>query len=139
MGKFSEKDRKVLLSNQYVVNVTDGHVTFTVEFKKKAVELNLQGMSPQDIFNKLGIDTSLFLDAYPKKSIGRWKKIFLEEGVEGLAERRGKNSPGRPKRSDNPETISALKQRLIQLEAENYVLKKLHALAANSRKKKDSK
>jgi transposase len=140
MSKFSEVERKKLLSNKYVQKVTDTQVLFTSEFKIKAIELFSQGFSPEKVFLKLEIDTSLFLPAFPKKSITRWRKIYKEYGVEGLIqENRGRNSTGRPKKTKTTSDLKSLQEKIEQLEAENFVLKKLHALAADYEKKKNSK
>lgn len=139
MVKFPEHVRKELLSSPHVTNVTDTHVTFTVEFKKEIVELNLRGVSPIEAFTQLGINVSFFLDKFPKKTVSRWKKIYLEQGVQGLEEKRGKKSTGRPKKVFDPNNIKHLQQKMMELEAENFILKKLNALAANSRKKKGLK
>lgn len=136
MERFSEADKKTLLSNKYVERITGSHVVFTSIFKIKAVEMNLAGKSPDEIFLNLGIDPSYFLPEYPKKSISRWKKVYLEEGKDALKlEKRGKNATGRPKRKYDPEDIDSVRARLAYLEAENDFLKKLHALADLKEKK----
>jgi transposase-like protein len=140
MPNLSEKDRRELLSSPYVTKVTHGQVNFTPEFKEKVVELCLKGINPTDAFNRLGINSLFFLDGYPKKCAARWKKILQKEGPKGLVERRGKNSTGRPKRTFDSNDVKSLQRRLQELEAENYILKKLSALAEEkSEKKKGSK
>lgn len=140
MSKFSEKERKILETNSYVQKVTETQVLFTAQFKIKAVELNLEGISPQEIFIRMGIDTALFLPDFPKKSVSRWRRIYEKLGAEGLEkERRGKGSTGRPKRSFDPSDPASLLERIAYLEAENYILKKLEALAIKHEKKKSSK
>lgn len=140
MSKFSVAERKKLLSSKYILKVTDSQVLFSPEFKIMAVELFNQGMSPEKVFLHLEIDTAYFLPDFPKKTIARWRKIFKEEGIEGLKkEMRGRNSTGRPKILTNPSDVKSLKKKIEQLEAENFVLKKLHALAADYEKKKNSK
>lgn len=136
MERLSEADKKTLLSNKYVEKITGSHIVFSANFKIKAVEMSLEGQSPPQIFLNLGIDPSYFLPDYPKKSISRWKKVYLEEGKDALKEeKRGKNSIGRPKRKYDPEDIDSVRARLAYLEAENDFLKKLHALADLKEKK----
>lgn len=136
MEKLSEADKKALLSSKYVEKITGSHVVFTSNFKIKAVEMNLKGKAPNDVFLELGVDPNYFLPEYPKKSISRWKKVYLEEGKAALnLEKRGKNSTGRPKRKYDPEDIDSVRARLAYLEAENDFLKKLHALADLKEKK----
>jgi len=136
MEKLSEADKKTLLANKFVEKITGSQVVFTAKFKIKAVEMNLEGMSAHIVFLELGIDPSYFLPDYPKKSISRWKKIYLQEGKEALkVEKRGKGSKGRPKKKYDPEDIDSVMARLAYLEAENDFLKKLHALADLKEKK----
>ena len=140
MSQFTEPIRRTLLKNPNVAHVTSSQVQFTSDFKLRAVQLNMQGKSPSEIFTENGIDTVLFLDDYPKKSVTRWKKIYLEHGEEGLSiERRGKNSKGRPKRKIDGTDMKSLLARLAYLEAENFILKELEALAKREEKRKGSK
>lgn len=140
MAKLSEADKKRLLLNPFVEKVTDSQVSFTPEFKIKAVEENLEGKSPIKIFNDAGLDTSLFLYDFPKKSIHRWKSIFLNEGADAFKkEKRGKSASGRPKKTYDPKDPQSVLDRLAYLEVENDFLKKLHALAAKSQKKKGTR
>jgi transposase len=140
MPKLSDSVRKSLLHNPWVERITDTQVLFTAEFKIHAVKMNLKGQSPKDIFLNAGIDVSLFREEFPKKSVSRWKMIHHDYGDDGFKqERRGLSSTGRPKKTSNSDDIKELQERLAYLEAENFILKKLNALAAKSRKKKDSK
>lgn len=139
MSKFPEKVRKQLLLSPFVEKVSDSSVSFSSDFKIQAVKMNLEGANPQDIFVELGIDPAFFLVDYPKKSISRWRKIYDQYGFDGFKEeRRGKGSTGRPKRSYDPSDPESLRERIAYLEAENYILKKIRALAAKNGKKKGS-
>jgi len=140
MARFSEADKKRLHSNPYVEKISATHVSFTAEFKIKAVKERLEGKTPIQIFTEAGLDVSLFLQDLPKKSIDRWKKIYLKEGVKGFKiERRGKGAKGRPIKSYDPNDLDSVLDRLAYLEVENEFLKKLHALAAESQKKKSTR
>lgn len=135
MGKFSVADKKRLLSSPYVEKITDSHVVFSVRFKTLAVKKNLEGSNPSDIFNELGIDSSLFLPDFARKSITRWKQIYFDEGVEGFEnENRGKSATGRPKQKFN-----SLEEEVAYLREENALLKKLQALAEEYQKKNGSR
>lgn len=134
MGKFTDADRKRLLSSPHVEKISDSHVVFSVRFKTLAVKKNLEGSNPSDIFNELGVDSSLFLPDFPRKSITRWKQIFFDEGVEGFEkEKRGKTASGRPKRK-----FTSLEEEVAYLREENALLKKLQALAEEYLKKNGS-
>lgn len=135
MGKFSIADRKNLLSNPYVEKITNSHVVFTAKFKSLAIQKFFEGKSPNTIFTELGIETSIFLPDFPKKSIDRWRKIFLSEGVDGFKnEKRGKKSTGRPKE----QIFKSLEEEVAYLREENAFLKKLRALAEEYQKKNGS-
>lgn len=131
MAKFTESQRKLLLSNPNVFKVTGSNVSYTPAFKIKAVKSYLAGQSPIDIFNLAKIDLSCFDGHYAKHTIRRWRKIFEEAGEEGLAEEnRGSKATGRPKAKFN-----SVEEELEFLRMENYLLKKLHALAEQKEKK----
>ena len=138
MPFLTDQVRKELSRSPYVEKVTESQVIFTAKFKLMAIELNLLGQSPRNIFNHHGINTAYFEDDYPKKTVSRWKKIHERLGDEGLSERRGKNSKGRPKRKPDGTDTKALLARLAYLEAENYILKKLKALAKEQQNSKSS-
>lgn len=135
MGPFSESDRKSLESNPVVAKVTDSNVSYKSQFKIKAVKENLRGLSPKEIFQKAGIDLSLFNPDYAKKTIQRWMKIYNESGEDGLkSDGRGSKATGRPKGIK----FKSLEEENAYLRAENDFLKKLHALARKDEKKKSS-
>ena len=129
MHNFTSKAQKALMDSGWVQKITKSHVVFTPEFKIKAVQLNLEGFNPTDIFSSLGLNPAFFHEELPKKSISRWKKIYLENGEDSFREeRRGKSSTGRPKRKFDKSDLKSMEERIAYLEAENFVLKKLRAL-----------
>lgn len=129
MHNLTPKAQKALLDSGWVQKITKSHVVFTPEFKIKSVQLNLEGLNPSDIFASLGVDPAIFHEELPKKSISRWKKIYLENGEEGLKhEKRGKGATGRPKRKFDRTDLKSMEERIAYLEAENFILKKLRAL-----------
>ena len=136
MPKFSDKDRRLLEENPFVQSVGSNQVQFTAKFKLKALRLHKKGLRPSDIFLSLGIDPNLFLSEYPKKCLGRWKKIFESLGEDGFKEeRRGKGASGRPKKEALKDE-KALRARIAILEAEVDFLKKIKALAEEPNDKK---
>ena len=134
MSSLSERDRKDLENNPNVLKVTKSNVTYTIEFKGKALKLCQSGLSPSRIFKDAGINLSLFGDDYPKNCIHRWKKMADQEG--GLKkERRGTKATGRPRGLK----FKSLEEEIAYLKAENDFLKKLHALEAKYANKKSSR
>lgn len=130
MPKLSESDRKDLERNPNVLKVTGSNVAYTPEFKIKAVKAFIDGDSPEDIFKAAKLQFSSSEDRYASRSIRRWKKIYEEEGEDGLRkEKRGKKSRGRPKKN-----FKSLEDENRYLRMEIYLLKKLRALAASKKK-----
>ncbi len=134
MGSLSERDRKDLEKNPIVLKVTRSNVTYTPEFKAKALKLRQQGQSPSQIFIAAGINLSLFGAGYAKKCLHRWEKMSAQDG--GLKkDRRGSKSKGRPK----GKKFKSLEDENAYLRAENDFLKKLRALEARYANKKNSR
>lgn len=131
MENLSEAEKDLLLACPHVEKVTRTHIVFTADFKARAVEANLEGVSPKVFFSDSGIDVSLLSENLPKKCVSRWKKIYLEGGPEAFTqETRGKGATGRPKKK-----FASPEAELAYLRLENDFLKKLHALAASKEKK----
>lgn len=136
MALLSNSDVKDLENNPNVEKVTKSNVTYKTKFKIKAVKQHLNGVSPRVIFMDAGINLQLFGDTYAKKCLHRWRKIYQENGVDGLkTERRGSGATGRPV----GRKFKSLEDELAYLRAENDFLKKLHALADKYEKKKNSR
>ncbi len=134
MGSLSERDRKDLKKNPIVLKVTRSNVTYTPEFKAKALKHRQQGQSPSQIFIAAGINLSLFGAGYAKKCLHRWEKMSAQDG--GLKkDRRGSKSNGRPK----GKKFKSLEDENAYLRAENDFLKKLRALEARYANKKNSR
>ena len=97
---------------------------YSVEFKKKAVELSFARGSVTQICKELDIPTSV---------LSRWRRE---------SDQYGKNSfPGRgkPKLIDEQREITELKKKLRNSELENQILKKAVSIfSANDRKNLDS-
>ena len=97
---------------------------YSVEFKKKAVELSFARGSVTQICKELDIPTSV---------LSRWRRE---------SDQYGKNSfPGRgkPKLTDEQREITELKKKLRNSELENQILKKAVSIfSANDRKNLNS-
>ncbi|MBI99781.1 MAG: hypothetical protein CME67_01005 [Halobacteriovoraceae bacterium] len=99
MHDFSDYQRRKLLQNQHIKNVSEKQVVFHPQFKAKSVEDYLAGLNPKEIFEKANINLKWFSRDYPKSCLKKWKKKYLEEGRDSLfEERRGTGTGGgRPK------------------------------------------
>ncbi len=95
---FNEHQCRQIEANPNVASVSDRSIQYTADFKLKAVQANLQGKGPVQIFREAGFDLELIGIKKAKSAISRWKKTYQTHGKEGfLEERRGKESTGRPR------------------------------------------
>lgn len=134
MAQRKSRDLSKYLKNPVVEKVTGSNLKFTEQFKVKALKLYNEGNSANDIFLEAGIDLSDFEIQYARKSIKRWSETANQHGNKSLGEeRRGARGKTRAKK------FKSLSEELAYLRAENYFLKKLHALESNYPKKKNTK
>jgi len=136
---FNEHQRRLIEMNPNVTSVSDRAIQYTPEFKLKAVQENLQGKGPSQIFREAGFDLEIIGTKKAQSAISRWKKIYQIHGEQGFfEERRGKGSTGRPRK----ENLSADKKlekaeaRIKLLEAELALLKKLDEMERMAKKKR---
>ena len=129
---FTKEEAEQLLKNENIKRCSSrGSITYSKEFKIKAVKLYEQGLTPGDIFRQAGINLNLIGRKTPQDCLRRWNKIHREKGEKELnIENRGRNSSGRPKkpidRSD-ADKIKRLEAEVAYLKAENDFLIKLRA------------
>ena len=130
----SNEEIEGLSKNPYVERCTLKSITYTYEFKKKAVEQYNGGIGSKEIWKRAGFDISKWRKTYVKDCIKDWKNIVKKKGLEGLAESRGKGSKGRPKIKgvSDAEKIKRLESQVKYLKAENDFLAKLRAKRAES-------
>ena len=136
---FNEIQIKLLESNPNVDHVSERSISYTPDFKIRAVKENFNGKGPVQIFIEHGFDLQLIGSDKPKQCLKRWRKTFNQFGEEGfLMERRGKGSTGRPssKQLTVEESLKKAEARIKYLEAELEFLKKLDELERQGSKKK---
>lgn len=123
-----------LRANPYVLKCSEKSITYTYEFKKRAVELYRQGVSSGEIWRRSGFDLSRWRKTYAKDCLRDWREIVEKKGYEGLAESRGLKASGRPKTKGVTDTdrIKRLELQVRYLRAENDFLIKLRAKRAES-------
>jgi transposase len=93
---------------------------YSVEFKKKALELSFARGSVTQICEELDIPTSV---------LSRWQRESCEYGKNSFPGR------GKPKLTDEQREISELRKKLRNSELENQILKKAVSIfSANDRK-----
>lgn len=130
MIRLTSQQKRKLTKNPYVEKITEKHVKFTSQFKIMAVEMNLKGRSPIDIFEKCGFDVSLFPDRYFNHCLKRWRLKYNEKGKASLkTNMTGKHKTKKGKHADPDElTIEDLRA-LVEIQQETIeMLKKNRAL-----------
>ena len=139
---FNGNEIKKLKKNPFVRKFTNKTITYTPEFKRRAIEQHNQGMSYKDIFRSIGINLSGWNECYAKDCLRRWKKIVRKKGIDALSNLQGYKG-GRPKTKGmtDADKIKRLELQVKYLEAENDFLAKLRAKRAesNSGQKKNSR
>ena len=134
MQNLSAYQRRSLLQNPNVEKVTEKHVIFTAKFKVRAVELYLDGNSPDHTFTKLGINLKFFKKNYAQNCIKKWKAKYLELGKDSfLIEKRGSSKIGRPKK-ENLDELSKEELRAV-IEIQKGVIEDLKKKRALAKKK----
>jgi len=93
---------------------------YTPEFKEEVIRtMREEGLGYLETASRFGIR---------HKRVQDWERIYLEEGPEGFGiERRGRGSPGRPRKLPK-EVEEDLLAEVQRLRAENEYLKNLQAL-----------
>jgi len=76
---FNEHQCRQIEANPNVASVSDRSIQYTADFKLKAVQANLQGKGPVQIFREAGFDLELIGIKKAKSAISRWKKLEKAE------------------------------------------------------------
>lgn len=131
--KFTNEECLELRKNPNVVKCSNKAITYSKEFKCKAVKQYVnEGLSSNEIFRLAGFNRNVLGKNIPKDRISDWKHIYRMYGEDGLNnERRGKHG-GRPKTKGltEKEKLERLEVQVAYLKAENDFLKQLRARRA---------
>lgn len=115
--RFSNKDVELLSKNEYVKKVSNKSITYTYEFKEKAVKENINGKPARYIFEDSGFNVNIIGMSRVDSALTRWKASYNKNGLDGLLDTRTTNS-GR-----NLERTLTLEEQLNRTNAENEFLK----------------
>ena len=112
---------------------------YSPEFKLSVImDMQESPMSYHDVVKKYHLGNPE--EGGSRAMVKRWERIYLEEGIDGLAKRKtgwatkmDNPKKGRPKKQakiekGSPNELEKLRERVYYLEAENEYLKKLNAL-----------
>lgn len=132
--KFNDEEVLELRKNPNVVKCSQKAITYSKDFKIRSVKQYLdENLSCPEIFRLAGFDINTLGRDIPKSRIRDWKYIYRTYGEVGLStERRGSNSPGRPRTNglSEKEKLERLEAEVAYLKAENSFLKQLRAKRA---------
>ena len=133
--KFTNEECLELLKNPNVIKCSNKAITYSKEFKLKAVkQYTNEDVSPNEIFSLAGFNNVVIGKGTPKDRISDWKRLYRLYGEEGLVtDHRGKHgNGGRPttKNLTEKEKLERLEVQVAYLKAENDFLKQLRAKRA---------
>lgn len=126
---FTKEQIFQLKQHPCVYGCTERSVNYTQEFKKSALALYAQGVSPKEIWKRSGFDVRIWKEHYFRLTIRDWRRIVARSGEDGLARLGGIQYDRGPNNTEK-DTIKRLKLQVKYLEAENAFLAKLRAKRA---------
>lgn len=131
--KFREDQINDLLDNKNVTKCSDKAITYSTEFKVRAVQQYLvEGVSAKEIFREAGFDLLIIGTDTAKRRLSDWRRIYKVKGSDGLVRETRGRLGGRPKLKGLTETekIARLEAEVAYLKAENHFLARLRAKRA---------
>lgn len=128
---FSSDEIAELKKNPCVFNCTAKTVYYTVEFKKRALALQKEGVTTKEIWRRSDFDVSKWKKHYFRLTLRDWKRVVQKSGLEGLARQGGTPHDKGPLHTKD-DTLKRLKLQVQYLEAENAFLAVLRAKRAES-------
>ena len=128
---FSTEEQNIVNSNKNVLRCSNKSITYTTDFKIKAVKQYESGLTAAEIFRNAKFDLNLIGKDIPNDCLRRWLRVVGRKGFLGLSEARGRKKGGKPKKDKMSEA-----ERLKYLEAEVKYLKAENAFLAQLRAKR---
>ena len=131
---FSSEQIAQLEKNPCVFSCGQRSINYTYEFKKRALDLYLEGIKADEIWKQAGFDIGIWKKDYCKYTLKDWRRMVKKGGLESLTKRSGVQADGGYKRARSPEAdrVRRLELQVRYLEAENDFLAKLRAKRAES-------
>lgn len=129
---FNEEQVKELLNNKNVSRCSAKSITYSQEFKLKALRQYFdEGMGPNQIFEEAGFPRDCLGEYRARTSLKRWRDKYRKDGQAALL-KENRGGPGRRKKrvfhKDDKEKMEYLETKIAYLEAENDFLAKLRGL-----------
>lgn len=134
---FSKEEIVELSKHPCVFYVSEKSIHYTYEFKKRAMKLHAEGVSPKDIWIRAGFNPERWKKNYTYSTIKDWKRIVAKKGIDGLANFGGfQYDGGRSNKKSlirvDSEKLKRLELQVKYLQVENDFLAKLRAKKAES-------
>lgn len=131
--KFTQEEINIIRQNPYVLNVTPCKITYTLVFKRFALEQAKQGLKSRQIFQKAGFDTEMLGAPRMTAALKTFKKQAASS--EGLREPKGQSKEERLakfakedfQKKHTKVAIRELQQKIVHLEQEIEFLKKIQS------------
>ena len=131
---FSSEQIVKLKQNPCVFECRERSIHYTYEFKKRALDLYAEGITPDEIWRQAGFDVGIWKKDYCRYTIKDWRRMVEKSGLESLTKSGGVQADGGHRRSRSPEAdrVRRLELQVRYLEAENDFLARLRAKRAES-------
>lgn len=127
---FSVGEIAQLQRNPCVFRCNEKSIHYTYEFKRRALALYDQGISPNEIWRRAGFNVNKWKKGYCNYTIKDWRRLVKKGGFERLTVMGGVSSDIGPK--TEKDRIRRLELQVAYLTAENDFLAKLRAKRAES-------
>ena len=131
---FSSEQIAKLEQNPCVFRCGQRSISYTYEFKKRALDLYSQGIKPDEIWKQADFDIGIWKKNYCKYTLKDWRRMVKKGGLESLTKPSGVQADCGYKRARSPEAdrVRRLELQVQYLEKENAFLAKLRAKRAES-------
>ncbi len=128
---FKKEQIAELNQNLCVFKCSEKSIHYTFEFKKRALDLYTQGISPNEIWKQAGFDISLWKKGYCGYTLKDWRRLVKKGGLERLTNTGGIHVDTGVVHTEK-EKIKRLELEVKYLKAENTFLAQLRAKKAES-------
>ncbi len=131
---FTSEEINIIKQNPYVVSVSSSKISYSLAFKKFALEQSQKGLTSPQIFQKAGFDPEMLGRPRMYAALKHFKKEAASP--EGLREPRGKSREERLSefakadlsKKQTKTAIRELQEKIVHLEQQLEFLKKIHSL-----------
>jgi len=127
---YTDKQIARLKKNPCVFDCKPHFISYTYEFKIRALELHRQGIKPKEIWKRAGFNINMWKKNYCNDTVKDWRRLVNKGGLEKLTKKGGIQSDTKSKAEK--ERTKRLELRVEYLEKENDLLAKLRAKRADS-------